>query len=136
MPRECNPPSFDPTGEYRFDKLQALLQKIPGVAPPARSSLVVDGSLCESTLVVEMPRGMTILVELDEGLPEALYQVARYAPEEGAKPYPFEHRRRGKSAFTDKLSGLDVLAMLRKYMIMDVVCNVLPAQCSDAEASA
>lgn len=121
MPRDRSHPSFDPSGEYRFGKLQALLQEIPGVAPPARSSLVVDGSLCESTLVVEMPRGMTIVVEVDEGRPEGLYQVARYAPEEEAKPFPFEHRRRGKSVFTDKLTGHDVLEMLRRYLIMDRV---------------
>lgn len=103
------------TGPYSLTRLQLLLDRIKAVLPDASASDIIEGSFEFNSTTVTFGNGLQVLVSVDADLPEALYEVVRFAMPRQVQRYPFETRTTLGPAYSDKLSSDAVLELLRQY---------------------
>lgn len=112
--------SFDPEQRYRRARLLSLLGMIRTQVPDATLSSVVKGRMGFYSATAAFQNGLSILLSTDADLPEALYEVIRFATNDRADRYPFETRASLGFFFADKLSSQAVVDLLKRYSQSDV----------------
>lgn len=110
------PPGF--TGAHNLTRLRDLLRRVTEQLPEAKLSPVVEGSFAFNSVTIAFSNGFEVLVAVDADLPEALYEVVRFVSPRDVHLYAFETRRTLGAAYSDKLSGDAVLAVLKQYALL------------------